>query len=331
MNIRAKLTYIAKEILAYEYKYDPKHEKRPEGSDWKETEKGWQKGKSSPVKTTENKFPGLTPEEVNKKIDLTYSKAVAKGNLKIVQKIVNAVARKKGYSIKALHGTSEKFTYFDPTKRDSYTSTYGAGMFFFTDNEELAEEYASMGTAEFKRLNAERINASDRWEQLTTKLFPSIALDTMSRGVGSTIANEQLEDGYVTREEYDLWNKVQDELTEATNKAIEAKNKQYEPITLKVVLKIQKPIVEKIGSGPFFGSWNYHLPRMVEEMKAKNGDGVIAQGVYDSPFGSEIKSTVYAVTNPSQIKSSEPITKDDDGNIIPLSKRFNSESKDIRF
>jgi len=37
------------------------------------------------------------------------------------------------------------------------------------------------------------------------------------------------------------------------------------------------------------------------------------------------------VTSPSQIKSADPITRDDQGNVIPLSRRFNAESADIRF
>jgi hypothetical protein len=34
--------------------------------------------------------------------------------------------------------------------------------------------------------------------------------------------------------------------------------------------------------------------------------------------------------DPTKIKSSDPVTYDDDGNVIPLSRRFNSESPDIR-
>lgn len=39
----------------------------------------------------------------------------------------------------------------------------------------------------------------------------------------------------------------------------------------------------------------------------------------------------YTVFNPEQIKSADAITRDDAGNIIPLSQRFNEESSDIRF
>ena len=37
------------------------------------------------------------------------------------------------------------------------------------------------------------------------------------------------------------------------------------------------------------------------------------------------------VFDPSQVKSADPVTYDDNGNVIPLSERFNSESNDIRY
>ena len=39
----------------------------------------------------------------------------------------------------------------------------------------------------------------------------------------------------------------------------------------------------------------------------------------------------YIAFQPSQIKQTDPVTYDDDGNIIPLSQRFNPENEDIRF
>jgi SAM-dependent methyltransferase len=43
--------------------------------------------------------------------------------------------------------------------------------------------------------------------------------------------------------------------------------------------------------------------------------------------GTEIE---FFATNPSQIKSADPVTYDDSGNVIPLSQRFDSRSEDIR-
>ena len=39
----------------------------------------------------------------------------------------------------------------------------------------------------------------------------------------------------------------------------------------------------------------------------------------------------WTIFNPSQIKSADPVTYDDKGNVIPLSRRFNATSPDIRF
>jgi hypothetical protein len=39
----------------------------------------------------------------------------------------------------------------------------------------------------------------------------------------------------------------------------------------------------------------------------------------------------YAIFNVNQIKLTDPVTYDDDGDVIPLSKRFNPNSNDIRY
>lgn len=51
-------------------------------------------------------------------------------------------------------------------------------------------------------------------------------------------------------------------------------------------------------------------------------DGIIIKG---------IDVTNMVVFDPNQIKSADPVTYDDDGNVIPLSERFNEEKSDIRY
>jgi hypothetical protein len=48
---------------------------------------------------------------------------------------------------------------------------------------------------------------------------------------------------------------------------------------------------------------------------------------YDGVFAGE----EFIAFEPEQIKSADPVTYDDAGNVIPLSKRFNAENKDIRY
>ena len=53
---------------------------------------------------------------------------------------------------------------------------------------------------------------------------------------------------------------------------------------------------------------------------------------YDGIVFEEDPDTIaHAVFDPSQIKSAEPVTRDDDGNVIPLSERFNPGEDDFRY
>ena len=65
-------------------------------------------------------------------------------------------------------------------------------------------------------------------------------------------------------------------------------------------------------------------------------DSVIFKNIKDNggrnyKIDYEELSDVYIIFNPNNVKSADPITYDDAGNIIPLSERFNSESEDIRY
>ncbi len=63
-------------------------------------------------------------------------------------------------------------------------------------------------------------------------------------------------------------------------------------------------------------------------MKTNGYDGVIIS--YDvGSFGRE--TDTYIALNSSQVKSADPVTYDDNGDIIPLSERFNESEEDIRY
>ena len=70
----------------------------------------------------------------------------------------------------------------------------------------------------------------------------------------------------------------------------------------------------------------------VAQAEANHNDGIILLNAMDNQLDTSARaSTVYMFAQPSQAKSAETITYDDEGNIIPLSKRFNSSVSDIRF
>ena len=76
---------------------------------------------------------------------------------------------------------------------------------------------------------------------------------------------------------------------------------------------------------PAFSYWNAS-DKVRQALIDMGYDGVI--GKYTGEFFIHPQVVAYY---PSQIKSAEPFTFDDDGNLIPLSERFNDENNDIRY
>lgn len=77
------------------------------------------------------------------------------------------------------------------------------------------------------------------------------------------------------------------------------------------------------------------IESLVSKARENGNGGVIIKNIYDAPSGWSKDpanlGTDYLVLGPSDIKSADPFTFDDNGNLIPLSERFNTESDDIRF
>ena len=77
----------------------------------------------------------------------------------------------------------------------------------------------------------------------------------------------------------------------------------------------------------------YKTRDVVEWAKNNGYDGVIFRNIKDNgKYGRTGASDVYAFLNPNaQVKSADPVTYDDNGNVIPLSERFNENNEDIRY
>lgn len=79
---------------------------------------------------------------------------------------------------------------------------------------------------------------------------------------------------------------------------------------------------------PQMGDDEYHGTDAVSKWAAENGyTSVIMHNIYD--YGNKADNYVFFSSN--QLKSADPVTYDDNGNVIPLSERFNKKNDDIRF
>jgi hypothetical protein len=77
----------------------------------------------------------------------------------------------------------------------------------------------------------------------------------------------------------------------------------------------------------------YKTRDVAEWAKNEGYDGVIFKNIVDSgKYGYAEASDVYAFFKPkAQVKSADPVTYDDNGNVIPLSERFKEDDPDIRY
>lgn len=189
--------------------------------------------------------------------DKEYLSAVNNADLKTAQRLVDEVAQKSGYTIKAYHGTlAENFTEFKKSFIGSRFSFDEKG-FFFIDRKSIAEDYA--------------------------------------------------------RSEFDSSKKGH---------------------VLETYLKVDKPLLVdsqyafKEGLGKIFRDndaidvWDNYSDFLLEEADKKGADGIIID---------DGLSKMIVVFDSNQIKSSEAVTYDDKGNVIPLSERFNNQQNDIRY
>jgi len=75
--------------------------------------------------------------------------------------------------------------------------------------------------------------------------------------------------------------------------------------------------------------WWDNLGKTVIRIDNIDDSSISGTGVYSGD--PERKATLYIVRNPSQIKSADPVTRDDAGDVIPLSQRFDSGSDSILY
>lgn len=101
--------------------------------------------------------------------------------------------------------------------------------------------------------------------------------------------------------------------------------------------QLQTLMLNKANESLRFKTENIRTTRDIAKFAEDHGyNGVVFKNLADnggqnSSVENDELSNVYIFFSSSQIKSADPVTYDDDGNIIPLSERFKVEQSDIRY
>ena len=263
---------------------------------------------------------GRQPRSAVETRDREYMEAVEKGDKEAQQKMVAEAAREAGYNTKGYHQTANDFTVFNPRHRGSGTSdpVMPFGIFIKPTDKNIGIP-GDKQMALYARID-NPIRFADRTE--------------MSDWLDNNV------EGYKeAREEYERIDKEYqsrfDELdAEDTNKYDELWN-QWKAGEISEE-EYQRKIDEIDSTQLLLDEWKDAINKQAAVMKelvdaymrGSEYDGVIIDKDNGS-FGRQ--TTTILALDPNQVKSAEPVTYDDAGNVIPLSERFDSGKADIRF
>lgn len=115
---------------------------------------------------------------------------------------------------------------------------------------------------------------------------------------------------------------------------IEGNGAKWDDIKSDILPDITSDEGKKYG---YRGHWDKWTTRSISKYASDNGyRGVLFKNIYDdggrASSGVRKPADVYSFFYPQeQVKSADPVTYDDSGNVIPLSQRFNPNNNDIRY
>ena len=275
-------------------------------------------------------------------LDAEYMAAVEAGDVAKQQAMVDKAAKAAGYNVGPVwHGTPKA----------GWTVPDLSVALYLTDKEQVSQTYLTgrydADAWNFgKKPNFER--QLEEWEQAAELRRVEVSYrfkDDDGRTYGPYYDQEQAQnDGWEfdTQEDflagvfYDLVENgeiLSDGTAEQISKYLNSSS-TYGPAVYEGYLKTEGfEVVDAKGANwdaiPYHGSL-----ATTRDIEAQNELGAVILNVTDDGGRGRYQAptaTVYIVNEHGRFKSADPITRDDNGNVIPLSQRFQSTTPDIRF
>jgi hypothetical protein len=244
---------------------------------------------------------------VSKADDAAYLAAVERGDMDEAQGMVDKAAKAAGFWTPSLgHGSSQRFRKFNFEFAGSTTEAKSAAeAFFFSDGARTPKAYAIYAAEEgpIKALMRQADQAEKRGDWDT---YEKLILQAEDMEFGEEGAKSKME----RRKNAVVYNVF------LRGNFMELDAKGETPATL--------------AAADDFADFDGSITAAIEKAKREGFDGVIIRNLDDAP-GVVETSNHYAVFSPSNIKSADPVTRDEAGNVIPLSQRFDPSTADINY
>ena len=297
--------------------------------------------------------------------DAAYLATVESGDLEAAQRMVNDAAKVMGYDLRGFHSTTApKFTNFSRAKRGNRTNAESARKgFFFSASTDTSKAYF-INHDDIPT----NLTAGEKASLLTiAESTPEIGAALLDKSV-SAYSKYGPPSAMALSEALDVLSSLRRAQKAALSLGIDFRVETKLPSdqTLPVFLRMVNPL-EKDFEGKSYRDETYSA--VMDRAVANGNDGVILSNTWDGGelFTTPQKSyfdeigrlkkrhasdkdsdaywravdklgpltsrfdTIYAVFSPSQIKSADPVTYDESGNVIPLSQRFDDKKSSILY
>lgn len=259
-----------------------------------------------------------------------YLNAVSTGDMGTAQRMVDEAAESQmaqskvrdtsGKLLKVYHGTNAEFTVFDTSKQGGVNGTAEGYGIYLSDTQDVTKAYGERQIAAYANIK----NPATSWKKTITpaKLTRLIKASCMKE------AKRMVDDG-----EYDsVREAVRDTwVSNYTDTYSTTMDSAYREVANSILQMNDSDmdVMQEVMAG--MGVRDYADAEEFYETLLTPITGI--DGIWTTWENRETgkPSNIILAFNSNQIKSADPVTYDNDGNVIPLSERFNEQAEDIRF
>jgi len=261
--------------------------------------------------------------KTSRKTDTAYLDAVNRGDMEIAQKMVDEAAKAAGYTYHLYHGTDADFTKFDLRKHGGKNGKGEGYGIYLAANREVSAPYGKNVINSYVKFN--RL-AEGREKTLSLKEVKNLVKRSCELE-----AKRSVDDG-----EYDSMSEALKD-TWVSNYVYTYDYSSMERVYADVADMLWRNndndgeiINEIMAVGGAHYDYNNALRFYETVLTPTTGiDGF--HYIWGNKDGSGEQNDIYLAFKSEQVKSADPVTYDDAGNVIPLSERFNPQNKDIRY
>ena len=283
--------------------------------------------------------------------DEDYIEAVNNGDMETAQKMVEEVAKAAGYTIKGYHGTNGEygFTKFRSGKRAIFISEDLNTAKSYSGSE-THDQLANTWPKDVDTLSPKRLAQVMSKYNILTHYYKGanhiyLTLDEAKKygGISSTIQTlPDFKDGVIA-------SITEDGHVLDYQSIPDSREKLRRYIDLSYIKHGNYGLYADIGNSFIVNAkgskWNdiefdgdiLTTDKIVQRVKDIGGYNsvtflnIMDYGAQGLTSDNSKLDTVYAIFDPNRVKSADPVVYDDNGEIIPLSERFNAEEEDIRY